>query len=457
MEELSKLKNQLKFFADGEAENVSSTSASASDSVPDDSSLLPTPPAEGEEEESVLLRAMSLNTRLSLECFCMGPLIDPVTLPCGDNLCKECIENHLKTEDKCPCCSKLVPAYAKSNLGINLSLKGFVEKAYPSPHVASSAPAPPPAEGEEEESVLLRAMSLNTRLSLECFCMGPLIDPVTLPCGHNFCKDCIRQHFTTSMRKDCPNCRKPVPYDARGNLNVNVSLKRFVEKAHPRAHENAAREKAEAEERTRRDLLDRTDGRTLHEASSSGRIDVVRLLLDRGAAIDATAGDGGTPLHLASSAGHIDVVRLLLDRGAAIDATDGDSGSTPLHVASGAGDSGCIDAVRLLLDRGAAIDATDAFGGSALHRASDNGCIDIVRLLLDRSAAVDATDAYDRSPLHDASSSGHIDIVRLLLDRGAAIDATDGIGRAPLHVASDYGHIDVVRLLLDRGAAPLPL
>ena len=157
---------------------------------------------------SSFLRILTPLTKGGLHCpRCEKPFTLPVTLRCGHNFCKVCIERHLETKDTCPAadCNKQVPAHEKCNLAVNLSLKGFVDKAYPSPHVASSAPAPPPTEGEVEESVLLRAMSLNTTLSLECFCKDPMTDPVTLPCGHNFCKGCIRQWFARS--NFCPQCK----------------------------------------------------------------------------------------------------------------------------------------------------------------------------------------------------------------------------------------------------------
>ena len=44
-----------------------------------------------------------------------------------------------------------------------------------------------------------------------------------------------------------------------------------------------------------------------------GHLDVVRLLLDKGAKVDLGKKDGWTPLMSASKNGHLDVVRLLKD------------------------------------------------------------------------------------------------------------------------------------------------
>ncbi len=49
-----------------------------------------------------------------------------------------------------------------------------------------------------------------------------------------------------------------------------------------------------------------------------GRTQLVEQLLDAGAQIDATNGDRETALHLAAWTGHLNIVRLLIKRGAAV-------------------------------------------------------------------------------------------------------------------------------------------
>lgn len=53
----------------------------------------------------------------------------------------------------------------------------------------------------------------------------------------------------------------------------------------------------------------------LHRAASVGNLELVRLLLDRGARVSAKRGLGWQALHYAASKGHIDVARLLVERG----------------------------------------------------------------------------------------------------------------------------------------------
>lgn len=58
----------------------------------------------------------------------------------------------------------------------------------------------------------------------------------------------------------------------------------------------------------------------LHVAAKWGRVNLVTLLLDRGAIIDCRTRDLLTPLHCAARSGHDQVVDLLLDKGAPINA-----------------------------------------------------------------------------------------------------------------------------------------
>ncbi|KAI0142035.1 ankyrin repeat-containing domain protein, partial [Pestalotiopsis sp. NC0098] len=97
---------------------------------------------------------------------------------------------------------------------------------------------------------------------------------------------------------------------------------------------------------------------------------------------------GSTALHDASSRGHTEIVRILLDYGAAanviVDVPRGVSKfvieNRALHAASFEGHT---EIIRILLDHGAEIHALDSRGRNALHVASARGKIEAVQLLLD--------------------------------------------------------------------------
>jgi ankyrin repeat protein len=54
----------------------------------------------------------------------------------------------------------------------------------------------------------------------------------------------------------------------------------------------------------------------LNSASNNGHVDVVKLLLEKGADWTVPNNDGWMPLNCASNNGHVDVVKLLFEKGA---------------------------------------------------------------------------------------------------------------------------------------------
>jgi ankyrin repeat protein len=90
----------------------------------------------------------------------------------------------------------------------------------------------------------------------------------------------------------------------------------------------------------------------LHWASeaSRNRLECVKLCLEMGANVNETDDCGLAPLHCASAKGYLDVVRVLLDVGATVDATNCYMYEwTPLYNAIR---FGYVDTARLLIDRG---------------------------------------------------------------------------------------------------------
>ena len=77
-----------------------------------------------------------------------------------------------------------------------------------------------------------------------------------------------------------------------------------------------------------------SSGKTpLHIASKRGDLELTRLLLERGAVVNAGE-EGTTPLHYATYEDHVEVCRALVDAGADLDALD-EEGYTPRDDASG--------------------------------------------------------------------------------------------------------------------------
>jgi ankyrin repeat protein len=55
-------------------------------------------------------------------------------------------------------------------------------------------------------------------------------------------------------------------------------------------------------------------------AAQNGQLANCRLLIEIGAQLEAKTSDGWTPLHLAAERGHVEIVRLLCNRGADVEA-----------------------------------------------------------------------------------------------------------------------------------------
>ncbi len=155
------------------------------------------------------------------------------------------------------------------------------------------------------------------------------------------------------------------------------------------------------------------DGIDIFDAASLGDVARIRTLLqaDRGE-IDERGSDGYTLLHLAAEFGQVDVVRLLLGRGADPNAVSmNERRATPLHAAITARHR---DTASLLLALGASPNAIEHGGLTALHLAARYGDEAIVDMLLLRGA--DATRKSDdgKTAVEVAQDAGHSALARLL-------------------------------------------
>ncbi|XP_035772247.1 E3 ubiquitin-protein ligase TRIM21-like [Neolamprologus brichardi] len=57
-------------------------------------------------------------------------------------------------------------------------------------------------------------------------CLDVFTDPVTTSCGHNFCKNCISQHWDTNVMYQCPMCKET--FYTRPQLRVNTFISEMV-------------------------------------------------------------------------------------------------------------------------------------------------------------------------------------------------------------------------------------
>jgi ankyrin repeat protein len=265
------------------------------------------------------------------------------------------------------------------------------------------------------------------------------------------------------------------------------------------------------------DAKDRLGNTALHYLCTVDMADLAEKAIAAGADVSLANNAGQTPLHLAAANGVLPTIRLLLDKGAKINAQDMED-KTPLIYAV---ENDQADAAEYLLVSGAdkysrtitglfpkdfikaagpsmdrllpffeaKLTQIDSKGNTPLHQAvyqgglttvknllnSDRSSInfknnksltpllvavsnlnfEISNLLLKHGADPNISRPSDgNSPLHLAAENGLAWLGEILLDHGAKIDVRNSDGATPLSLAVQWQHRDFATMLLRRGADP---
>ncbi|KAK3347121.1 ankyrin repeat-containing domain protein [Lasiosphaeria hispida] len=183
----------------------------------------------------------------------------------------------------------------------------------------------------------------------------------------------------------------------------------------------------------------------LQAACNTGRLEIAKMLIVKGADTERGGGIFSKPLIAATSRGYAELVRLLLGAGANPNIFGGPDKSTPLINAAMTLPE---DVLGLLIDRGAAVDEKDPAGDTALIAAAWVGDCKSVALLLDRGADIHIQTTDRGSALHAAASRGHVEVCQLLLARGADPTARCGPFATVLQAAAASGHPGCVEAIL---------
>ncbi|XP_032285251.1 protein TANC2 isoform X6 [Phoca vitulina] len=233
--------------------------------------------------------------------------------------------------------------------------------------------------------------------------------------------------------------------------------------------------------------------------SHLGYTEMVALLLEFGANVDASSESGLTPLGYAAAAGFLSIVVLLCKKRAQVDHLDKNGQCALVHAALrghlevvkfliqcdwtmagqqqgvfkkshaiqqaliAAASMGYTEIVSYLLDlpekdeeevERAQINSFDSlWGETALTAAAGRGKLEVCRLLLEQGAAVAQPNRRGAVPLFSTVRQGHWQIVDLLLTHGADVNMADKQGRTPLMMAASEGHLGTVDFLLAQGAS----
>ena len=161
-------------------------------------------------------------------------------------------------------------------------------------------------------------------------------------------------------------------------------------------------------------LLD--DWTALHLAANEGHKEVVRVLLDFGANIEAETRMNRRALHIACLRGNLEVVKILIEGKADRNPKDKDS-YTPLHFVS---ENGSNEIIKLLLENGALSNIKNYQGNTPLDL-----CLNVeTRKIFDECKVSVENDYYGRTFLGDAilnnSRADHINKFLILKEKNKA-------------------------------------
>ncbi|KAL4655764.1 protein phosphatase 1 regulatory inhibitor subunit 16B [Arapaima gigas] len=188
------------------------------------------------------------------------------------------------------------------------------------------------------------------------------------------------------------------------------------------------------------------DGLTaLHQCCIDNYEDMVKILLDRGAYVNAQDNELWTPLHAAATCGHANLVKILIHHGADLLAVNSD-GNMPYDLCE---DDPTLDIIETAMaNRGITQEMINETRASVERRMLE----DIQNLLRDR-VDVNQQDSQGATLLHIAAANGYAQAAELLLESGARLDLRDTDGWQPLHAAACWGQMHVAELLVSHGAS----
>ncbi|KAE9546654.1 hypothetical protein FO519_010134, partial [Halicephalobus sp. NKZ332] len=175
----------------------------------------------------------------------------------------------------------------------------------------------------------------------------------------------------------------------------------------------------------------------IHQAASNGKCDIISLLIDNGADVDAkgrysnndlSVPPSTTALHWAARKGHIECARTLLMKGANINHQDY-TGYTALHSALNYGEN---EVAKFLVENGANTSLETMYRFLPLDLASQGpwSTNEIVRYFA----------SHSKNPVHRAVLVDKMNTLYALINANIEINTTDEDQYTPLHIAAKTGN-----------------
>ncbi|KFB45105.1 AGAP012006-PA-like protein [Anopheles sinensis] len=187
------------------------------------------------------------------------------------------------------------------------------------------------------------------------------------------------------------------------------------------------------------------DGLTaLHQCCIDDNAEMLNLLLDYGANVNAQDSERWTPLHAAATCGHLNLVKILIARGANLLAVNAD-GNMPYDICD---DEEALDYIEAEMSkRGVTQELIDE-----TRAATETQMLHDLQDIALQGGDLEIPDPQGATPLHIASANGYTRVVEFLLEHHTATDAVDNDLWTPVHAAACWGHLEVLEMLAQSGA-----
>src|SRR5688572_6034822 len=186
-------------------------------------------------------------------------------------------------------------------------------------------------------------------------------------------------------------------------------------------------------------------------AIRSGSVDAVTALVEAGADVNAADPQlGHSVLMLAVRSDNAPIVKLLLTRGAKLDARTRVGAKPAVRPPGAGGGSHGVGIVRSgVPPQGEQLPTPG--GMTPLLYAARDGSFDAARVLIEAGAELNAADPNGMTPLMMAITNGKIPVAQMLVDKGADVRAADWYGRTALWAAVEIRNLDMRSGATDNG------
>ncbi len=187
---------------------------------------------------------------------------------------------------------------------------------------------------------------------------------------------------------------------------------------------------------------------SLHIATKENAINLVRLLIEKGADVNSKNVNSCTPLHIAAQYAKPAMLEVLLENNADVEVKD-KYGRSPLH--SALTGKSAEQTLALLINAKADLEARDGLGRTALIIAVQSDLSAVSRFLVQHGANVEVSVSFGETLLHTAVRTGKERATKLLLENGASLEARNVEGNTALYAAVAWGQEEITQILLDHG------